>query len=70
MTMTRQIDDSVRYVDGSAGAETAAHDHPVGGVVFAASGTLGLRSRLLRSADSGAAAFPDMPWTTGSHDMS
>ncbi|MFJ4779989.1 hypothetical protein [Streptomyces sp. NPDC088762] len=64
--MTMQINDSVRYVDGSAGAESAAHDHPVGEVVFGASGALGLRGRLLRTADSDAAASMDMPWTTGS----
>lgn len=65
--MTMQISDSVRYVDSSAGAETAAHDHPVGEVVFGTAGTLGLRSRLLRAADSDAAAFSvDVPWTTGS----
>ncbi|MCX4546053.1 hypothetical protein [Streptomyces sp. NBC_01565] len=64
-----QINDSMKYVDSSAGAETAAHDHPVGEVVFGASGTLGLRSRLLRAAGSDAGAAPDMPWTTGSHNM-
>ncbi|GHD62687.1 hypothetical protein ACWCY1_13590 [Streptomyces goshikiensis] len=64
--MTTQINDSVRYVDSSAGAETAAHDHPVGEVTFGASGMLGLRSRLLRTADSDAAATVDTPWTTGS----
>ncbi|WP_405828845.1 hypothetical protein [Streptomyces sp. NBC_00105] len=64
--MTMQINDSVRYVDGSAGAETAAHDHPVGEVTLGASGMLGLRGRLLRSGDSDAAASVDVPWTTGS----
>ncbi|MFG2715755.1 hypothetical protein ACGFX2_35260 [Streptomyces goshikiensis] len=64
--MTMQINDSVRYVDSTGRAETAAHDHPVGEVTFGASGTLGLRSRLLRTADSDAAASLDMPWTTGS----
>ncbi|MGE7384337.1 hypothetical protein ACQKM2_02370 [Streptomyces sp. NPDC004126] len=65
--MTMQINDSVRYVDGSAGTETAAQENPVGEVVFGTGGTLGLRSRLLRSADSDAAAFSvDVPWTTGS----
>lgn len=59
-----QINDSMRYLDSSVGAETAAHDHPLGEVVFGVSGTLGLRSRLLRSADSDAAASMDMPWTT------
>ncbi|MFH7599683.1 hypothetical protein WDV06_31975 [Streptomyces racemochromogenes] len=66
--MTKQIDDSVKYLDGGAGAEVRAHEHPVGEVVFATSGTLGLRSRLLRSADSDAAATMDTPWTTGSHN--
>ncbi|MFE5808781.1 hypothetical protein OG444_35205 [Streptomyces sp. NBC_01232] len=61
-----QINDSVRYVDSSAGAETAAHDHPLGEVTFGASGTLGLRSRLLRTSDSDTAASLDMPFTTGS----
>ncbi|MEU2391403.1 hypothetical protein [Streptomyces sp. NPDC007369] len=64
--MTMQINDSVRYADSSAGAETAAHDHPVGEVTLGAGGTLGLRSRLLSAADSDAAASLDMPWTTGS----
>ncbi|MFE9840643.1 hypothetical protein [Streptomyces goshikiensis] len=64
--MTTQINDSVRYVDSGAGAETAAHDHPVGEVTLGASGMLGLRSRLLRTADSDAAATVDTPWTTGS----
>ncbi|NXY95232.1 hypothetical protein HYE82_12720 [Streptomyces sp. BR123] len=67
--MTMQINDSVRYVDSGAGAEAAAHDHPVGEMVFGAIGMLGLRSRLLRSADANAAAFPDMPITTGSKDL-
>ncbi|MER6216529.1 MULTISPECIES: hypothetical protein [unclassified Streptomyces] len=66
--MTKQLNDSVKYVGGGAGAKTRAEDHPVGEVVFGASGTLGLRSRLLRSADSDAAATMDTPWTTGSHD--
>ncbi|GLX16526.1 MULTISPECIES: hypothetical protein [Streptomyces] len=60
-----QINDSVRYLDSSAGAETAALDHPLGEVAFGASGTLGLRSRLLRSADADTAFTMDMPWTTG-----
>ncbi|MER6197970.1 hypothetical protein ABT234_11475 [Streptomyces sp. NPDC001586] len=64
--MTTQINHSVRYVDSGAGAETAAHDHPVGEVMLGASGMLGLRSRLLRTADSDAAASVDVPWTTGS----
>ncbi|MFJ3881172.1 hypothetical protein ACIPW5_27460 [Streptomyces sp. NPDC090077] len=65
--MTMQINDSVRYVENSACTETAAHDHPVGEVVFGSGGTLGLRSRLLRAAESDAAAFSvDVPWTTGS----
>ncbi|MFD3556714.1 hypothetical protein [Streptomyces goshikiensis] len=64
--MTMQINDSVRYVDSTGGSETAAHDHPLGEVTFGASGMLGLRSRLLRTADSDAAASLDMPWTTGS----
>ncbi|MEU9161443.1 hypothetical protein AB0D29_14390 [Streptomyces sp. NPDC048424] len=64
--MTMQINDSVRYVDGGAGAEAAAHDHPLGEVMLAASGMLGLRSRLLRTADSDTAASVDAPWTTGS----
>ncbi|MFJ3921832.1 hypothetical protein [Streptomyces sp. NPDC090022] len=61
-----QINDSVRYVDSSAAAETAAHDHPVGEVTFGTGGTLGLRSRLLRTSDSDLAASVDMPFTTGS----
>uniref|UniRef100_A0AAU2JLS5 Uncharacterized protein n=1 Tax=Streptomyces sp. NBC_00049 TaxID=2903617 RepID=A0AAU2JLS5_9ACTN len=63
--MTMQINDSVRF-DSSAGAETAAHDHPLGEVTLGVSGTLGLRGRLLRSADCDAAASVDVPWTTGS----
>lgn len=63
-----QINDSVKYL-ARGGADTAAHDHPVGEVVFGASGALGLRSRLLRSADSDAAATMDVPWTTVSHEF-
>ncbi|MEV7419438.1 hypothetical protein [Streptomyces sp. NPDC089919] len=59
-----QINDSSRYLDGIVGAETAAQDHPLGDAVSAVGGLLGLRSRLLRAADSGAVASMDMPWTT------
>lgn len=64
-----QINDSVRYLDSSAGAETAALDHPLGDVTFGGSGTLGLRSRLLRSGDSDTAASIDTPWTTCTYPM-
>ncbi|MER6350199.1 hypothetical protein ACWC10_29295 [Streptomyces sp. NPDC001595] len=65
-----QISDSVRYVDGRAGAETAAQDHPLGEVTLQASGALGLRSRLLRTAECDAAASLDMPYTTGTLPLS
>ncbi|KIF04431.1 hypothetical protein PL81_18745 [Streptomyces sp. RSD-27] len=60
-----QINDSVTYLDGGAGAETAAQDHPVGEVMLGAGGLLGLRSRLLSTTDSEAGALTG--WTTGSH---
>ncbi|WP_306329704.1 hypothetical protein [Streptomyces venezuelae] len=60
-----QISDSVKYVNGGAGAETAAHEDPVGEVTFGTGGRLGLRSRLLRAADLDAAASIDVPYTTG-----
>jgi hypothetical protein len=60
-----QISDSVRYVDGGTGPETAAHDHPVGEVTLGASAALGLRSRLLRTVDCDAVASLDLPFTTG-----
>jgi hypothetical protein len=63
-----QISDSVRYVD--AGAETAAQEHPVGEVTFGTGGALGLRSRLLRTADREAAVSIDMPFTTGTITLS
>ncbi|MEV6246050.1 hypothetical protein AB0M38_07575 [Streptomyces sp. NPDC051742] len=59
-----QISDSVTYVDGGTGAETAAQDHPVGEVTFGAGGALGLRSRLLGTGGLGAAASLDTPYTT------
>ncbi|MFE6836665.1 hypothetical protein ACFVFI_17770 [Streptomyces sp. NPDC057705] len=62
---TMQINDSVTYVDGGVGAETAAHDHPVGEVMLGARGLLGLRSQLLSTTDSDAGALTG--WTTGSH---
>ncbi|MGP3638136.1 hypothetical protein ACTU45_33270 [Streptomyces sp. 24-1644] len=58
------MSDSVRYVNGGAGAEAAAQDHPVGEVTLGASGALGLRSRLLGTAEFRAAAFLDTPFTT------
>jgi hypothetical protein len=61
---TMQISDSVRYVDGGAGAETAAQDHPVGEVTLGASGALGLRSRMLGTGGVGASATMDTPFTT------
>ncbi|MFH9728037.1 hypothetical protein ACH4M4_34475 [Streptomyces sp. NPDC017254] len=60
-----QISDSVSYVDGGAGAETAVHNDPVGEVVLGAGGMLGRRSRLLRTADMDVVATWDMPYTTG-----
>ncbi|MBX9426924.1 MULTISPECIES: hypothetical protein [Streptomyces] len=65
-----QISDSVMYVDGGAGAETSAHEHPVGEVTFGASGALGLRSRLLGTSGLDAAASLDMPYTTGTVPLS
>ncbi|MFF8606811.1 hypothetical protein ACF06X_12800 [Streptomyces sp. NPDC015346] len=67
-----QISDSVTYVDGGAGAETAAaaQDHPVGEVTLGSSGALGLRSRLLGAAGSHVAASMDMPFTTGTLTLS
>lgn len=62
---TMQITDSVRYVGAGADAETAAQDHPLGEVTLGGSGTLGLRSRLLRTADCESAVSLDMPFTTG-----
>ncbi|MFJ8163704.1 hypothetical protein ACIRBY_22640 [Streptomyces sp. NPDC096136] len=62
---TMQINDSMTYVDGGAGAETASHDHPVGEVMLGAGGLLGLRSQLLSTTDSEAGALTG--WTTGSH---
>ncbi|MER5307769.1 hypothetical protein ABT034_08270 [Streptomyces sp. NPDC002773] len=64
-----QISDSVMYVDGGAGAETSAHEHPVGEVTFGASGALGLRSRLLGTGLDAAASL-DMPYTTGTIPLS
>ncbi|MFI8291531.1 hypothetical protein ACIGBL_20585 [Streptomyces sp. NPDC085614] len=63
-----QIDDSVRYVDG--GHFHAVQDHPVGEVTLGVSGALGLRSRLLGTADSDSAASLDMPYTTGTVPLS
>ncbi|MFJ5773997.1 hypothetical protein [Streptomyces sp. NPDC093094] len=60
-----QITDSVLYVDGGAGARTAAQEHPVGEVTLGAGGALGLRSRLLRTAELDTAASIDLPFTTG-----
>ena len=63
-----QIDDSVRYVDG--GHLHAVQDHPVGEVTLGVRGALGLRSRLLGTADSDSAASLDMPYTTGTVPLS
>ncbi|MEU8677885.1 hypothetical protein [Streptomyces sp. NPDC048560] len=59
-----QISDSVRYVNGGAGTETSAQDHPVGEVTLGTSGALGLRSRLLGTAEFRSAGFLDTPFTT------
>ncbi|MFF0203384.1 hypothetical protein [Streptomyces sp. NPDC005017] len=60
-----QITDSVRYVDGGANADTAGQEHPVGEVTLGAGGALGLRGRLLRTAELDTAATVDVPFTTG-----
>ncbi|WP_328946149.1 hypothetical protein OG259_36585 [Streptomyces sp. NBC_00250] len=65
-----QISDSVRYVNGGAGAEAAAQDDPVGEVTLGSGGMLGRRSRLLRTADADAVASWDMPYTTGTITVS
>ncbi|MER5963681.1 hypothetical protein [Streptomyces sp. NPDC002057] len=64
-----QISDSVKYVDGGAGAETSVHDDPVGEVTLRAGGTLGLRGRLLRGTGLDAATL-DLPFTTGTVPLS
>ncbi|MEK9517941.1 hypothetical protein ACIOMM_07180 [Streptomyces sp. NPDC087908] len=65
-----QISDSVTYVNGGAGAETAAQDDPIGEVTLGTGGLLGRRGRLLRTADVEAVASWDMPYTTGTITVS
>ncbi|MEU6537799.1 hypothetical protein [Streptomyces sp. NPDC047000] len=60
-----QISDTVKYTDGNIPAETAAQDHPLGEARLGSTGTLGLRSRLLRAAGHGPIDTPDLPYTTG-----
>lgn len=60
-----QISDTVKYTDGGIPAETAAQDHPLGEATLGTTGTLGLRSRLLRAADPGTTDTSDLPYTTG-----
>ncbi|MCX4847910.1 hypothetical protein ACFU98_10295 [Streptomyces sp. NPDC057575] len=48
----------------AAESDSFADEHPVGRIALGAGGRLGLRSRILGAADSGADCTGDLPWTT------
>ncbi|MEV3928260.1 MULTISPECIES: hypothetical protein [unclassified Streptomyces] len=58
-----QISESNGYTDTTA-AHAGGTEHPAGRISLGISGGLGLRSRLLRSAEGETGPGDEFPWTT------